>query len=571
MLLKASQIKFLETSDSSFNSEEIDFIEKYNEEEIEIEYSEEIILGDKIEKEYESDNEINFKDEAAEEEEEEDLIYDEEHDIYIGKPILIGGSTLSKKEEDYLLQTEEEIQTEYEDIESLIADEINQEEIEEVEEKKLSEGEALVDDFSTAFNLLESSFSAVQSWRDTKITRNTQLPSFIDNYRDIELDFSQKEFLTQEQRDELLASATQLISQAPDFNSMNKIIEKLEENIKTLIEQNSYFYEELINKEKEDLLNEVEEHIQSVLNKQRELINKDAEEHIQKTIEFYKNKMNEDKHLINAANNIISRKEQILDEAYSRSLKLIEEAEEQAERIIQEAQTTNQEAERIKKQAKIDGENLLNEYKNQAEQIISEANMEAARIIQAAEEQHQQIVEAATQDGFNIGYQEGREEAIKENAQLLMDTTNSLNQLHNAFPTAVKDNEGKLIKLTIKLADMLIKEEIMARPEICIKTLDRAIRRVSDLERVLIKVNPLDLDLILPKEGYFRGILPDVQEFIITGHYAVPRGGCIIETNSGTVDGQFHTQLAIVEEIFNGIKDQYDENEEEVSEENSKE
>lgn len=557
MLLKANQIKFLESPNSSYEDEEYYIIEDYNEEELEIEYADTIVFGDEIEEEY-SEDDIDF-----EEDFEEDLIYDEIHDVYIGKPILIGGD-YSKKEEDYSFDTyQEDIQTEYEDIESLIADEIDQEEIEEVQEKKVSEGEALVDDFSTAVNSLENSFGeSVPSWKDTKITRNTQLPSFLQNYRDIELDFSQREFLTQEQRDDLLANATQLISQAQDFNSMNKVLEKLEENIKTLIEQNSYYYEEQIVKEKDDLLQEVEERIQDVLEQQRKLINRDAEEHIQKSVDFFKKKMSEDTQLIGAANNIISRRDQILDESYSRSLKLIEEAEEQAERIIQDAQGTNQEAERIKKQAKVDGENLLNEYKNQSEQIISEANMEAARIIQAAEEQHQQIVEAATQDGFNIGYQEGREEAIKENAQLLMDTTNALNLLHNSFPAAVKENEGKLIKLTVKLSDMLIKEEIMARPEICIKTLDRAIRRISDLEKVLIKVNPLDLDLILPKESYFRGILPDVQDFVITGHYAIPRGGCTIETNSGTVDGQFHTQLAIVEEIFNGIKDQYDENEE---------
>ena len=41
------------------------------------------------------------------------------------------------------------------------------------------------------------------------------------------------------------------------------------------------------------------------------------------------------------------------------------------------------------------------------------------------------------------------------------------------------------------------------------------------------RVNPLDLDLILPKEAYFRGILPDVQDFVITGHYAI----CLLYTS----------------------------------------
>jgi flagellar assembly protein FliH len=246
---------------------------------------------------------------------------------------------------------------------------------------------------------------------------------------------------------------------------------------------------------------------------------------------------------------------------------MVQEAETEHARILEDAVVQQQQAEQMLQEAEAQVELMAQEAQAEAERIISEANMEAARIIEAAEQSHQEIVEAATQDGFNVGYQEGREEAIKENAQLLMETTNALNKLHAAFPVAVKQNEDKLIKLALEISREVIQDELMMKPEIVLKNVERAIGKVSDLEKVLIRVNPLDLDLVLPKQEYFRKLLPDVQDFIITGHYSIERGGCHIETNSGTIDAQINTQLAVVEEVFQQIRSEYDFDEEEAMDE----
>ena len=63
-----------------------------------------------------------------------------------------------------------------------------------------------------------------------------------------------------------------------------------------------------------------------------------------------------------------------------------------------------------------------------------------------------------------------------------------------------------------------------------------------------------------------RNLIPDVQEFVITGHYSIDRGGCLIETNSGTIDAQINTQLAVVEEVFRRIREEYDIDEETLEE-----
>ena len=316
------------------------------------------------------------------------------------------------------------------------------------------------------------------------------------------------------------------------------------------------------------MLASIEEYVENSITEQREQMMMEAQDYIQTTVQEYKQSLNEDNEYIKAANSIIAQRETILNEAYEKSLMMVQEAETEHSRILEDAMMQQQQAEQMLQEAEAQVELMAQEAQAEAERIISEANMEAARIIEAAEQSHQEIVEAATQDGFNVGYQEGREEAIKENAQLLMETTNALNKLHAAFPVAVKQNEDKLIKLALEISREIVQDELQMKPEIVLKNVERAIGKVSDLEKVIIKVNPLDLDLVLPKQEFFRKLLPDVQDFVITGHYSIERGGCTIETNSGTIDAQVNTQLAVVEEVFQQIRSEYDfDDDEEMDEE----
>lgn len=370
----------------------------------------------------------------------------------------------------------------------------------------------------------------------------------------------QLSFVSAEEKNRLVAEAMDTLRHSPQSESLD--FEKIFQDIADYIENLAWHHTEKIHEDMEaeraQSLSTIEEYVENSINEQREQMMMEAQEYISHTVQEYKQSLTEDNEYIKAANQIIADRENILNEAYEKSLLMVQEAETEHGRIMEDAMLQQQQAEQTLQEVEAQVELMAQEAQAEAERILSEANMEAARIIEAAEQSHQEIVEAATQDGFNVGYQEGREEAIKENAQLLMETTNALNKLHAAFPVAVKQNEDKLIKLALEISREIIQDELAMKPEIVLKNVERAIGKVSDLEKVLIKVNPLDLDMILPKQEYFKKLLPDVQDFVITGHYSIERGGCTIETNSGTIDAQVNTQLAVVEEVFQQIRSEYD-------------
>ncbi|MBC7476265.1 MAG: hypothetical protein H7263_18420, partial [Candidatus Sericytochromatia bacterium] len=383
-----------------------------------------------------------------------------------------------------------------------------------------------------------------------------QLLSKIKEYRENIHEMSQEKLSTiasGESRDRLLMEASQFADDLEPTKDINQIISKVDSKITDLVKKYSDIQLKSLSKDRNKMLKDVEFEVEGIISQQIDAIKSDAEEHIDETVQYYKKKLEGDNQLLSTANNIIARREQILDEAYEKSLAVVEEAEDKSAAIIEQSAHAHEAAENIIAEFELKGEELKQEAEVESERILADANVESARIIQAAEDQHQDIVDAATQDGFSVGYQEGKEEAIKENSELLREATNALNKLHAAFPIAVKQNEEKLTKIAYQISESVLGEKMDEKLELTQKVLNSSIRQVSNLNNVKIKVNPSDLDAILTKQEYFKSVIPDVQEFIILGDNNIAKGGCIILTKSDEIDISINTQLSILEAVFNDV------------------
>lgn len=356
-----------------------------------------------------------------------------------------------------------------------------------------------------------------------------------------------------EDMEKLLEEAANIVNDIEPARDINQLIADVDLKIQKILKKYSEIKKEELEKKRENMLLEIEKEIDYRINKELEIIQQEAEHYIDETIQYYKKKLESDNQLISTANNIIKRREQILDEAYERSLKIVEEAEEKARQIIESSSYAQDEAAAIIAEYQQKGEEIKSEAELEAERIISDANVESARIIQAAEDQHQDIVEAATQDGFNVGYQEGKEEAIKENSELLKETINALNKLYAALPVAVYQNEEKIIKLSYQVAESVLSEQVTKRDEAAQKFISKSLKNLSDLGSVKINVNPQDLDNVLPKQDYFKALLPDVPEFLISSNNKVIKGNCLISTNSEKYSVSINTQLSILDALFQEV------------------
>lgn len=398
-----------------------------------------------------------------------------------------------------------------------------------------------------------------QPWEKTKHTTligkvDTTLLGKIREYRESVREMSEERLSSLssgEDRNRLLMEASQFEDNPLlDTDEVGQMILELDKKISAMVEKYTKVQKEALLNSREEMLREVETEIGESISAQISVIKEEASERIDETVIYYKKKLEADNKLLSDANNIISRREQILDDAYNKTLTILDEAEEKSTSIIEKSSQAHEEAELIIAEYEKSGQDIKEQSEAEADRIISDANIESARIIQAAEDQHQDIVDAATQDGFSVGYQEGKEEALKENSELLGESLKALNKLYAAFPIAVKQNDSKIVRLAYQIAQSVITESVTERKELEEKIINKGIKVIGDLENVKIKVNPQDLDLLLPKQEYFKLVIPEVSEFIIVGDYTINKGNCSIAIKSEELDISINTQISILEEVF---------------------
>lgn len=553
MLLKPSEVQFVELEDEEVLDE--DFIQ---DEDLDNQDGEGVITGKTIligglEAPVYLDFDIDFLSEP--------ILDDEDYEEFIfgGEPVIIGVNSISGASYNYDESGEYTSEFNYDSDDSFDDSLYN------------FDGELTLDgsddfllepDFADETEIeksIKDGKSLNKNWETAKHTTligkvDSQLLGKIKEYRENVHEMSQEkllDFSAEHGRDRLLYEAAQIADEIEPSKDINQVIVKVDEKIAELVKKYSNQQLNALKAQREQMLRGVEEEIGNIISQQIEVIKSESEEHIEETVQYYKKKLENDNQMLSTANNIISRREQILDDAYNKSLSVVEEAEVKAGRIIEESARAHDEAEGIIADFERQGQDIKQEAENEAERIISDANLESARIIQAAEDQHQDIVEAATQDGFSVGYQEGKEEAIKENSELLREAVNSLNKIHAAFPIAAKQNEDKILKLAHQLSESVVAEKVDTKDELSRRILNNSIVVISNMEAVKVKVNPNDLDTILPKQEYFKMIIPDVHEFIVIGDPSVSKGGCIIHTKSDEIDIAINTQLSILEAVFN--------------------
>ncbi len=171
------------------------------------------------------------------------------------------------------------------------------------------------------------------------------------------------------------------------------------------------------------------------------------------------------------------------------------------------------------------------EAQAEAERIVAEAEAYAASVREAMQALERETREAA--------YREGHEAALLELNQVLLETAERRD-------AALVEAEHDLLRLSIKLAEKIIGRELELDNTTVVEIISTALRTARQNELLTIRIHPSDLPLIQAQRerldpagrARFLDILADPH---------VHRGGCIIESESGTVDAQLDTQLRVLE------------------------
>ena len=177
------------------------------------------------------------------------------------------------------------------------------------------------------------------------------------------------------------------------------------------------------------------------------------------------------------------------------------------------------------------------EARNRGQEVIQQAHVEAERIRSQAEEYRQKGYE----DGFQTGFEEGKAQ--------LTETIISLNQ-ENA--ERFKNYEPELVKLSVRIAEKIIGSQLKLSPEILVKIVQKALGAVRHQREIYMRVNPDDYDTIINEKPLLLDSLSRARDIDIRSDPSVAKGGCLIESEIGTIEATLEQQLKAIEKMLIG-------------------
>jgi flagellar assembly protein FliH len=161
------------------------------------------------------------------------------------------------------------------------------------------------------------------------------------------------------------------------------------------------------------------------------------------------------------------------------------------------------------------------------------------RLARLEREAYEKGFEQGQKDGLSLG-EKRVQETMGQMAALLRAMTGLKKQVYD-------EAEAELLQLSVEIARQIIRREVTTDPSVVTRAVRTAFKYLGDQSHVRISVNPADMKEV-------QRLLPDLAQlhrlegFELVEDAAVERGGCILETGFGRINGSIEDQLAMLKE-----------------------
>ena len=178
--------------------------------------------------------------------------------------------------------------------------------------------------------------------------------------------------------------------------------------------------------------------------------------------------------------------------------------------------------------------------------VIEEADT-AEKVEQRALEMLQEIQQSAYDQAYQLGLDEGRDQAFKEASEKiaadLLSFEETLKSIENMKVELLSQNEAHFLKLLYHMASRLAVQEVEQHDEAILEVLRRAISLAQDLEDIHVEMNPTQVAFVETLKNHQGREFEFLKRLRIDGNEKIRVGGCVIQTNSGEIDAQIETRL----------------------------
>lgn len=175
------------------------------------------------------------------------------------------------------------------------------------------------------------------------------------------------------------------------------------------------------------------------------------------------------------------------------------------------------------------------EARTAAKQIIEEARKAAAELVEEAKVQREEI------------FAQARAEA---RAEVMAQASGELAKAKMQAGQIVAAAEGELVALACRIAEKIIGRDLERDPELLVDICANAIENVRNARAMVVRVSPRDGALLREKRPKLMELIGRSVDIAIKDDPEVEPGGCVVQTEFGTIDAQLKTQFEVLRNLL---------------------
>jgi flagellar assembly protein FliH len=167
-------------------------------------------------------------------------------------------------------------------------------------------------------------------------------------------------------------------------------------------------------------------------------------------------------------------------------------------------------------------------------------------VLAAAHAEVAELRERAYADGYAAGLEEARDRTAPA-AEALAAAAREVVSLRDEAAAAA---EGAAVELALQIAEQALGAALAVRPEHVLDVVRGARRRLLERERLLVLVNPEDLEMVRAGMDALVAELGGIEHVEVQAERRVLRGGAVVRTAAGDVDADLSTKLQRAREVL---------------------
>ena len=159
-------------------------------------------------------------------------------------------------------------------------------------------------------------------------------------------------------------------------------------------------------------------------------------------------------------------------------------------------------------------------------------------------------VESVRQEAFDEGFAAGVAHAQAQLEGPASAMAAAASQLQALRGDAAASVEPAAVELALRIAEQALGAWLVVDRGVVVEVVRGALRRLVERDRVLILVNPDDLEVVRDHATRLVGELGGIEHCEVQAERRVRPGGAIVRTAEGEVDATLETKLARAREVL---------------------